>query len=58
MKTAFAYKEKTISRNDFARDFVVAYDQATKIMQGKAPRSKVNFRDKLKLWQKWAEEND
>jgi hypothetical protein len=56
MRVATLNNRKTISRDDFARDFVVAYDQATKIMQGKLHRSKVTFQEKLKLWQKWAEE--
>jgi len=56
VKTAVNNRERIHARQKFAKDFIGAYDEAVKIMQGKLPRSKTRFDDKLKMWQKWADE--
>jgi hypothetical protein len=56
MKTAVINEKEIFTRQEFAKKFIGAYDEALKIMQGKLPRSKMTFDDKLKMWQKWADE--
>ncbi|MCL2845754.1 MAG: hypothetical protein FWE23_09970 [Chitinivibrionia bacterium] len=58
MRPTSLYKEEVFSRENFARSFVASYDQALKMMQGKQPRSKTSFREKLNTWQKLAEEDN
>jgi len=56
MKTAVKEKEDILVRQEFAKKFIGAYDEALKIMQGKLPRHKTNWDEQFKEWDKWVEE--
>ncbi|MCL1947718.1 MAG: hypothetical protein FWF51_11330 [Chitinivibrionia bacterium] len=56
MKTAVINKKETFTREEFAKKFIGAYDEALKIMQGKLPRRKTNWDEQFKEWDKWAKE--